>query len=377
MYGPHPNDLQRLLLMAALRGDEVARDAFRAWERQLDLDTLEPASSRLVPLLWSNLGRLGLPCSEQRRMRGMHRYFWSRNQLHLRHCREVTELLGAQGIPVMALKGIPLAVAYYRDIGLRPMSDIDLLVPTAKSAPAVSALDAAGYSAKWGEQPQWRGGRIATSLHHGAGFVDGEGRDCDLHWHMLNDCLADEDDAPFWDRARPQQVHGASLLFPAPEDMLLHVCVHGIRANDFPPIRWVADAALVLRCGEIDWDVFVAEANRRLLGPTLLLALNTLDAILEPGAVPAAVLERVARLPAPWYLRSETKLRQQTVNYRYTLPGRLSELHRRRPAAGPLGLATALPRFLMEIWELDRPVKLPAELGRRLLSARPGSMRQT
>jgi hypothetical protein len=360
-----------LLLKAALRGDEVARDAFRTWDRQLDLDAMEDADARLVPLLGSNLARLGLQCSEARRIRGMRRYFWSQNQLHLRHCREVAQLLAAQNIPVMALKGIPLAVAYYDDVGLRPMSDIDLLVPTGKTEPAVAALEAAGYVAKAAEEPQWRNGSIATSLQHGAGFVDGARRECDLHWHMLSDCLSDGDDDAFWSRARAHEVHGVPVLFPAPEDLLLHLCAHGIRANAFPPIRWVADAAVVLRSAGLDWEVFLAEAERRLLGPTLLLAFRTLDEILEPGAVPPSVIERLTRLPAPWYLRSEVELRQRSVDYRYTPAGRLCELRRRRPSAGQLRLAWAVPGFLMEIWDLDRPGKIPMEFGRRLFAPRP------
>ncbi len=377
MYGPLPDPLQRSLLEAALRRDEVALDAFRSWERQVDLDTLEDASARLVPLLWWNLERLGVESRDARRMRGMHRYFWSRNQLHLRHGREVAQILAARDVPVMALKGTPLAVACYEDLGLRPMSDIDFLVPTAKAATAVDALEAAGYSAKPGEEPVRRRVGIVTSLHHGAGFLDAEGRECDLHWHMLNDCLTEDDDEPFWSRARSHEIQGVPVLFPAPEDLLLHVCAHGMRANGFPPIRWVADAAVVLRSGGVDWDVFLGEAERRLLGPVLRLALRTLDGILEPGVVPAAVLERLDRLRAPWYVRAETRLRQRTEDYRYTLAGRLSELHRRRPSAGALERARELPGFLMEIWDLEAPTKLPAELGRRLLAPRADRMRQT
>jgi hypothetical protein len=377
VHGPLPDDRQRLLLTAALRRDEVARDAARAWNEQLDLDALDDASARLVPLLGSNLKRLGLDGAEARRIRGIQRYFWSQNQLHLRHCREVAQILARQEIPVIALKGIPLAVAYYDDVGLRPMSDIDLLVPTARTEAAVSALEAAGYSAKAGEEPHWRDGCIATSLEHGAGFVDGSGRECDLHWHMLNDCLGDEDDAAFWSRARSHEVHGFPVLFPSPEDLLLHVCAHGIRANAFPPIRWVADAAVLLRFPGLEWETFLAEAERRLLGPTLLLAFRTLDEILERDAVPPGVIERLSRLPAPWYARSEVRLRQRTVDYRYTPVGRLCELQRRHPTAGPLRLARTAPGFLMEIWNLDRLRKLPLEFGRRLLAPRPGGVRET
>lgn len=48
-------------------------------------------------------------------------------------------------IPVMRLKGIAYAGTLYDDPALRPMTDIDLLVPAAQFAAAVAALERLGY----------------------------------------------------------------------------------------------------------------------------------------------------------------------------------------------------------------------------------------
>ena len=53
----------------------------------------------------------------------------AKNLYSLAELRKALEALQAQDIPVIVLKGAALAESVYGDIGLRPMSDLDLLVP--------------------------------------------------------------------------------------------------------------------------------------------------------------------------------------------------------------------------------------------------------
>ena len=52
----------------------------------------------------------------------------SRNIVLYEHFRNAVEIFSNEGIPVIALKGIFIAEKIYDDIGLRQMSDIDILV---------------------------------------------------------------------------------------------------------------------------------------------------------------------------------------------------------------------------------------------------------
>lgn len=49
------------------------------------------------------------------------------------------------GTPVMRLKGIAYAGTLYEDAALRPMTDIDVMVPEARFGEAIAALEALGY----------------------------------------------------------------------------------------------------------------------------------------------------------------------------------------------------------------------------------------
>ena len=62
------------------------------------------------------------------------------NLRNLGEFRRVAQALREQDIPVIALKGLHLAELVYRDIGLRPMVDMDLLVPRSQRKDALNVL---------------------------------------------------------------------------------------------------------------------------------------------------------------------------------------------------------------------------------------------
>ena len=63
--------------------------------------------------------------------------------------RELSRILAALSaslpLPVVVLKGAALAATLYPSIGLRPMGDLDLLVPKDRLDQAVAAIRALGY----------------------------------------------------------------------------------------------------------------------------------------------------------------------------------------------------------------------------------------
>ncbi|MEM9407601.1 MAG: hypothetical protein AAGA81_16305, partial [Acidobacteriota bacterium] len=75
-----PTSPQRLLLRAALgEGDAVER-AWQQWRAEIDFDDIDYASQRLVPLVRRNLIDHGVNDPLLHRMKGLHRFFWSKNQ---------------------------------------------------------------------------------------------------------------------------------------------------------------------------------------------------------------------------------------------------------------------------------------------------------
>ncbi len=365
-----PDSTQRLLLAAALKDGAAAVDAWRAWVRACAFDEMDAASQRLIPLLGRNLARLGVEHPDAGRMRGIHRYWWSRNQMLLRKLGEIVAALRAAGIDPLALKGVPLALRYYDDVGLRPMSDVDLLVPTAAADRALAVMEAEGWRINDPVRVFRADRRVDVHAHPGVGLVAADRAECDLHWHVLHDCCWDDADAPFWQHATTVTWQNQPYRVPQATELLLHVIVHGASFNLMPPIRWIADAAQVMRRApaEIEWDRLVALASRRWLTVVVREAL-ALVAELSGTAAPAEVIERLARVRPSFAERREYERRLVDPHYRYTLLGRWVQLSRQHSDVRPLRRLARVPAFMQQIWAVDRKAILPFTLAFRIVPA--------
>ncbi len=75
----------------------------------------------------------------------MYRHTWTKNTLALHHLNAVLQALQAIDINTCLLKGAALLTTHYQDVGLRFMSDIDLLVPKNKALSAMRLLEQLGW----------------------------------------------------------------------------------------------------------------------------------------------------------------------------------------------------------------------------------------
>jgi hypothetical protein len=260
-----PTPAQELLLKAALFRDERGIAAWNTWKSQIDLvnDKVDGGSFRLFPLLYLNLKALGVADEHTPRLKGIHRKAWYENQMHLHTLSQVLAMFAQAGIPTLALKGAPLALLHYPDVGARPMSDVDVLVPTARANEALDALHAAGWRETHYEQVDKVTPKL-MKVRHSWGFGDGKGHGFDLHWHaLLVGCFPHADD-DFWQSARLLDVNGVDTQTLNPIDMLLHVLAHGGHWNHLPPIRWVADACAVMNTSQdrLDWERLLRLAEK-------------------------------------------------------------------------------------------------------------------
>jgi hypothetical protein len=288
-----PDEAQTLLLKAALWDGEEALEAFRQWRGRFDLaGPVDGGTYRLLPLLHANMVRLGCDDPIMGVLKGVRRHAWCKVQERLQGAAQAVEFLGARGIPTIVSKGIPLALEYYDDRSLRPMSDVDIYVPFSQARPALSLLKEAGWQmvdARW-EDP------VVVEAHETA--LRREKMDLDFHWHLFHHVIereALEADRRIWAAAVPMTVAGARTLRPSATDLLLHVALHGLKYNPMSPIRWIADVTMIVRKDgdRIDWEGALAYADRARLSLHLGMGLQFLAS--EIGVpIPEQVLRRVA-----------------------------------------------------------------------------------
>ncbi|HEY1267252.1 MAG TPA: nucleotidyltransferase family protein [Candidatus Binatia bacterium] len=329
-----PTPQQKLLLRAALaRGDE-AHTAWTEWKPAVHGDDLDLASKRMLPLLYRNLRSQNVADPAIDSLKDVYRTHWLTNQILLRHVADILRIFHAAGMQTLILKGAPLTLLYYRDYGVRPMADIDLLVPAAQALQAVAIMTQSG----WTRADAW-----PELLHdsyvlsgHAACFVDRAGQQVDLHWHVMPECCDEDADRSFWSAAVPAEIHGVRTLTLNSSDHLLHVCVHGLRWEPVAPFRWVADAMAIINAdAALDWERLAAQARARRLAWPMKEALRYLRD--EFGApVPEGVLRAIESAPTAWIDRVE--YRYKTADYRKKplgyLPVHWFNYRRREGAAG-------------------------------------------
>jgi len=289
-----PTPAQELLLRAAVLPGPGAIEAWDRWKADHDLveTHLDHGSFRLLPLVYKNLLAQGADEPLMPRLKGIYRYWWCSNQRLFYRAAAVIRGLEQAGIPTLVLKGSAASVAYYRDAGVRPMADIDLLVPYERAAAAVKAMAPIGWQPARARVPD------LIRYQHSVRMIHETGEALDLHWHVLAECVQRNADQGFWRRAMPIRILDVSTRALSPADSLLHAVVHGMRWNDEPTIRWVADAMAILNASgdSIDWEALEREARAQRVVLRLRVGLDYLKRRMN-APVPDRVLARLTSAP--------------------------------------------------------------------------------
>jgi hypothetical protein len=294
-----PSPLETELLRAALLDGESAIAAYRRWAAQVDVDSLDGGSQRMLPLLASNLGRLGVEDELIPALHGHRRQSLAANAHTIAGTREALRALAAAGIETLVLKGAALVASGLCELSLRPIGDVDVLVRPQDRAAAIDVLVAEGWETNI--YPSWY---VRRTLYreHPAWVWSRDRAQLDLHWsalHLVRDPAAE---TPLWQRAMATDIGGVPVLVPSIEDQAMQAWLHAAEHNPVPPLRWVADAvtAIDARDGAFDWDHCVEAAIAQRTIAQTRAALDYLASKLDKP-VPSGVLarlrqERVTRL---------------------------------------------------------------------------------
>ncbi len=305
----HPSSADIALLRAALGEGEAARAAYRVWRDQLDWNSIPAKWRTIVPLLHRNITTLGIKDPLIRRFRGIRRYLWARNLPLIALAKRVHVAFAKANVPALALKGTSLVASGYMDRSIRPMEDIDILVTRSQLETAIKTLKGLGFDphvirprcltervVPMGELPSWP-------------FRNAEGNDVDLHWNALHLDRRPGADSGAWRRSRRVAFEGISMLVLDPADQLLQICAHGIQADGPDTIRWMADAIIVIRGGELGWEALLQRARYHRLSASLADALASLSNIVSLP-ISDGILRRL-RQQSSFEERIESKLRRR------------------------------------------------------------------
>jgi len=362
-----PNWQQSLLLTAAIGEDNTAAEAFCRWRGTIDIEAdFDRSSYRLLPLVYDHMHRLGITDSLMGRLKGVYRMSWYENQILFDKVRPLVSNFEQRGITTLVLKGVALALSYYRNATVRPIVNIDIAVSPRQVRHSIAAIEAFGW------QPNISPSDEDFKYRHSMRFTDCNGLELALHWHFLYEAYNDEADAFFWSSAIPLDFGGVPTLQLSAMAMLVHVILHGIRWDVEPPRQWIPDALSILRhdAGRLDWERMIAFAQAQRLTYRLSLGLGYL-AEQHNAPVPREVLMRLRQIGTSLLERIENTVALHDPQRFYTsLFGKqwviFVDFCRCTTATGPIQFVVGLSHYIRYRWGLVRRKELIAAILRGL-----------
>jgi len=194
-----------------------------------------------------------------------------------------------------------LAILHYKDYGVRPMNDIDILVPTSQALLTAEALKRKGWIPTADESLD-----VPMQYRHSHQFVGESGTELDLHWNLMIESTRVDSASDFWDKAVTFKIQDVPSYALDPTDMLFHVIVHGVKWNPEPPIRWIADTMTIIQSPDlqIDWPRIISHAKKYMVCLQIKEGLNYLHKNFQ-APVPKTIMSIINRIPISYLERFE------------------------------------------------------------------------
>ena len=300
---PH-GDREALLLLDCARATIDAETADRMQARAaagLNWDRLAALAQRhgLAPLLYTHLSQVCPDRVPAPTLAFLHDYCQKNTAFVVLLTGELVRLLKileAKGITAIPYKGPAIALKLYGGLARRQFADVDILVRRRDVWEAGRVIEAEGFEPVF-PLPDAMRERV---LRHGyvRMFHRGASRTLlELHWDIAEPHWAVRFDADaMWRRLEPLELPGMTAFVPGAEDLLLLLCVHGVRhASD--KLEGMSSIAELLRSTpDLDWDRVWRQSDemhcRRILEFGLLLAHGLFDVPLPPRAAAAVRASR-------------------------------------------------------------------------------------
>lgn len=277
------SDAYRLLVRCVhLPGNAQADEALANMAADFQMwDALVPLAEAhsMGPLLYTHLQRVdcAIPPSIKLQLQGLFLRHKRANDIRLTRLAEILALLDSAGIPVIVLKGGVLASLIYPAPGLRPMSDLDILVSPGQATAVQRLLQGIGFTDSLADDPTPPDHRhlpvimqttaemaVSVEIHRALGgtprFAEGDSFE------------------RLWETAVSYNFAGKAAHMLSHEDMLWHLYSHMI--SEHTRLIRIVDIVVFAEqfAHEIDWQRVGAQS------PRVLAALSVLHFVMPLSA---------------------------------------------------------------------------------------------
>jgi hypothetical protein len=204
------------------------------------------------------------------------------NSIFLIELERILERFAQNSIQAILLKGAYLLLEVYKDIGLREMGDIDILVRKEDLAATHSILSGLGYRSSIVNPKPFK--RWA----HYQYFNTGNGVLVEVHWSLLEEYQPVKIDTEIlWHTSCKRSLNGIPFNILSPETNLLHLCIHAANHVDILSLRFLYDIYKLVETqrDKLEWSIVESLARKWRIYPPVALFMQLTDELLglEPS----------------------------------------------------------------------------------------------
>jgi hypothetical protein len=294
-------EVELLLCCARTQIDSITKKKIQTLVKQdIDWSYLIQMSARhgVMPLLYQSLNTVcpqAVPKSVLSKLRNSYHRNAQRNLSLTNELVHLLKLFQENKIAAIPYKGLVLALLLYKNLALRQMSDLDIIVHKEDILKAKDILILNGYQPSLTlkemgykriykftsvQEAQWLNDPFQWEYK----FYNKDNQQLiEIHWSIsAKGSFLGLDSEWYWNSVKSISFAGTSILNFLPEDLLLVLCVNAMK-DQWSYLKGVCDVAALLQAfPEMDWDWVMKQANllhlERILFLGLLLSYDLLKA---------------------------------------------------------------------------------------------------
>ncbi len=242
---------ENILTVCLGSNKEEKQAALQHWDTHVNIDNIEYDSMRLAPFFHYQIMKNGLKSVHEKRLKVLYKFWWLKTK-HLSDQLEICcGILKKNNIDPIVLKGGSI-MYYYPDPVLRPMSDMDILIPYNNVEDALSLLKTIGYTWKNRELKFIRKFPKATfDFYHAIGLKHEKlGIELDLHWRV-GSILSYEFTEKLFNNVFEHPGISSAFRPKLAYDICLTI-LHGVISKNRDNLNWIIDILIVGQLADND-----------------------------------------------------------------------------------------------------------------------------
>jgi len=270
-----PNQDQLTLLKAALLAPDEAEPYWQQFIATRNIQNLDHGCNQVLPMVFINLKGRMKDDINKKVCRSSYRFVWANNHLLMHDAKAMLLLLKKHNLQVCLLKGAAFIGHYFPDYGMRVLGDIDLLVLPNNLSEVVNIFESNHYQIKSNQSDV--NVRDLFRIFHARSFINQRGTEIDVHQYLSKFLINAEFSERIWKNKVSIDLFGSENLayVLSPTYQLLHTVVHGLQYAPVSSIRWIVDAASLLKnpSADIEWNELIEVCSKHHLNLPMSLAL--------------------------------------------------------------------------------------------------------